>query len=107
MASSFFRGTSVEQDGRWGKSDERLLAKLTKAGKFADILNNKVDLKKVNIPVMSRWVTARVTEVLGFEDDIVSGLVINMLDSEELDAKKLQLDLTGFLEKNAKSFCIK
>jgi len=28
-----------------------------------------------------------------------------MLQSDELDAKKLQLDVTGFLEKSAQSFC--
>jgi hypothetical protein len=42
MAGNFFRGTSVEQDGRWGKSDERLMKQMTKSGKFAPILEKKV-----------------------------------------------------------------
>ena len=32
MAGNFFRGTTVEQDGRWGSSDDKLIKKLTKAG---------------------------------------------------------------------------
>ena len=42
MAGNFFKGTSVDQDGRWGKSDERLLQNMKKAGKFNAILDTKV-----------------------------------------------------------------
>jgi hypothetical protein len=44
MAGNFFRGTTVEQDGRWGKSDERLMAKMQQAGKFSSILNEKINM---------------------------------------------------------------
>ena len=80
--TSFFRGTTVEQDGRWGKSDERLMKKMDKAGKFSKILEQKVNMSKVNLDVMSRWCTERLNEILGFEDDIVNGLVINLLQSK-------------------------
>ena len=104
MAGNFFRGTTVDQDGRWGKSDEKLMAKMQKAGKFAAILDTKIDIKKVNIDIISRWVTERTIEVLGFEDEIVVNLVINMLQSDNLHGKKMQLDVTGFLEKGAGAF---
>ena len=42
MAGNFFRGTTVEQDGRWGKSDEKMMAKMEKEGKFASCLSLKV-----------------------------------------------------------------
>ena len=82
MAGNFFRGTSVEQDGRWGKSDERLMAKMEKAGKFSAILNQKVNMSKVNLDVMGKWCTERLNEILGFEDDIVIGLVMNLLQQK-------------------------
>lgn len=104
MAGNFFRGTSVEQDGRWGKSDVLLMAKMTKAGKFAAILDTKVNLKKVNLDVMSKWVNEKIVELVGFEDEILINLVVNMLQSGELEGKKLQLDVTGFLEKQAGAF---
>ncbi len=44
MAGNFFKGTSVEQDGRWGKSDQRLMQKMQKEGKFNSILNKKVTI---------------------------------------------------------------
>ena len=104
MAGNFFRGTTVDQDGRWGKSDEKMMAKMQKAGKFAAILDTKIDMKKVNIDIISKWVSEKTIEVLGFEDEIVINLVINMLQSENLHGKKMQLDVTGFLEKKAGAF---
>lgn len=63
MAGNFFRGTSVEQDGRWGKSDERLMAKMASKGMFASILETKINIKKVNVDVISKWITQKVIEV--------------------------------------------
>lgn len=104
MAGNFFRGTSVEQDGRFGKSDERLMAKMAKAGKFSPILDTKVNVKKINIDFMTKWITAKIIQVVGFEDDILINLVVNILEGETIDPKKLQLDVTGFLEKQAQAF---
>ncbi len=82
MAGNFFRGTNVDQDCRWGNSDERLMSKIEKAGGFNSILNTKVDLTKVKLDIIKRWCNERITEILGFEDDIVVQLVCNLLDSE-------------------------
>jgi serine/arginine repetitive matrix protein 1 len=80
--SSSNLGTTVDQDGRWGKSDEILISKMSKAGKFASILDTKVDLKKINIPIIEKWVFERVTDILGFEDEIIINLVINLLHND-------------------------
>lgn len=104
MAGNFFRGTSVEQDGRWGKSDEKLMAKMAKSGMFAPILDTKVNPEKINLDVINKWITQKIIEVVGFEDDILINLVINMLQGAVVDGKKMQLDVTGFLEKQAGSF---
>jgi len=73
--------------------------------KFANSFSEKVDMKKVNVEIMSRWITEKITEILGFEDEVVIGMCINMLNgTEELDPRALQLNLTGFLEKSAMHF---
>ena len=82
MAGNFFRGTTVEQDGRWGKSDELLMAKMSKAGKFSPCLDIKIDMSKVNLEIISKWVSEKIIELLGFEDEIVINLVINMLQGK-------------------------
>jgi len=101
MSGNFFRGTDRQQDSRFGNSDKRLMKRM----KFAKVLGERIDIKKVNIEVMSRWITEKITEILGFEDEVVIGMCINMLDgTEALDPKQLQLNLTGFLEKQAMGF---
>ena len=55
---------------------------MTKEGKFAPILETKIDLKKINLDIISKWVQAKITEILGFEDEIIINLVINMLTGE-------------------------
>uniref|UniRef100_A0A673LQ08 PWI domain-containing protein n=1 Tax=Sinocyclocheilus rhinocerous TaxID=307959 RepID=A0A673LQ08_9TELE len=44
-----------------------------------------VDMTKVNLEVVKPWITQRVTEILGFEDDVVIEFVFNQLD-EKVDA---------------------
>ena len=39
-------------------------------------------MKRVNLDIMSKWVTERLIELLGFEDDIVINLVINMIKAK-------------------------
>lgn len=39
-------------------------------------------MKKVNMDVMQRWITQRITSLLGFEDDIVVGTCVNYLSEE-------------------------
>ncbi|CAN0084717.1 unnamed protein product [Ectocarpus sp. 12 AP-2014] len=101
MSSNFFRGTTAEQDSRWGDAEKKLLRRT----KFSKVLEQKVNMKKVNMDVMQRWIAQRITSLLGFEDDIVVGTCINYLSEEgKLDPKKLQLQLTGFLEKSTGMF---
>eukprot|EP00903_Cladosiphon_okamuranus_P019906 g18295.t1 len=101
MSSNFFRGTTAEQDSRWGDAEKKLLRRT----KFSKVLEQKVNMKRVNMDVMQRWIAQRITSLLGFEDDIVVGTCVNYLSEEgKLDPKKLQLQLTGFLEKSTGMF---
>lgn len=74
-----------------------------------------VDMSKVNMPVISNWITKRITELLGFEDDIVIDYCRQQLipqtegsagssTNEKICPKKLQINLTGFLAKNSSAF---
>ncbi|ONK69399.1 uncharacterized protein A4U43_C05F22450 [Asparagus officinalis] len=45
----------------------------------------------MKMDVIRPWIATRVTELLGFED-------------EEVDEKKIQIQLTGFMEKNTGKF---
>ena len=60
---------------------------------------------QVNIEVMRPWVTKKVTAYLGLEDDIVINMVMAELEKEdEPDPRRMQVNLTGFLERNTGAF---
>jgi serine/arginine repetitive matrix protein 1 len=110
MAS--FRGTTAEQDPRFG-GDKKLLLTMTKAGRFSAVLDQKVpDMRKVNLDVIRQWVEHKISTILGVEDDVIVELCMSWLELAQsgaasrsaVDPKSLQLQLTGFLEKATKNF---
>ncbi|KAJ5111432.1 hypothetical protein N7532_001967 [Penicillium argentinense] len=81
-------------------------AKLLKQTKFPPEFNQKVDMKKLHIEVMKKWISERISEILGHEDDIVVELCFNLLEGSQYpDIKSLQIQLTGFLDKDTPAFC--
>jgi serine/arginine repetitive matrix protein 1 len=82
------------------------MKKLMKTMKFAPNLDKKVDMEKVNLDTVKPWVTQRVTDMLGFEDDVLIEFVFNLLENEKQpDPKMMQINLTGFLNgRNARVF---
>ncbi|CDR96949.1 hypothetical protein BBBOND_0308530 [Babesia bigemina] len=106
------------------------------AGKERELLESKkwpacfsksVDITKVQIDAFKPWITRRVTELMGVEDEIVVDYCLSQLkffgetdakanaenagdggrclnEKPYLDPKKLQINLTGFMAKNARIF---
>jgi len=96
-----FRGTGAGQDVRFSNKEKKLM----KSMKFPKELDVKVDMKKVNMDVMKPWIAKRVTELLGgLEDEVLIGLIYNQLEQQDVEPKRIQIDLTGFLEKNTSLF---
>ncbi|KIX93696.1 uncharacterized protein Z520_10602 [Fonsecaea multimorphosa CBS 102226] len=80
--------------------------KLLRQTKFPPEFNQKVDMKKVNIEVMKKWIAGKISEILGSEDDVVIELCFNLLEGSRFpDIKALQISLTGFLDKDTPKFC--
>lgn len=72
------KGTTAEQDSRFSDKDARLL----KSMKFDPILDKKVDMRKVNLGVMRPWVTKRVVELVGLEDEVVVEYAMELLEDK-------------------------
>lgn len=100
MSGGFFRGTSADQDTRFSNKQ----AKLLKSQKFAPELEHLVDMRKVNMDVLRPWIANRVTELLGFEDEVLINFIYGLLDVKEVNGKEIQISLTGFMEKNTVKF---
>ncbi|KIX10319.1 uncharacterized protein Z518_01401 [Rhinocladiella mackenziei CBS 650.93] len=80
--------------------------KLLRQTKFPPEFSQKVDMKKVNVEVMKKWIAGKISEILGSEDDVVIELCFNLLEGSRFpDIKALQISLTGFLDKDTPKFC--
>ncbi|CAF2030621.1 unnamed protein product [Rotaria magnacalcarata] len=91
--AGFFKGTSAEQDSRFANKQKKLLKQM----KFPDNIDVKIDMLKVKLDVLKSWITKRLQELLGIEDDVVIEFVFNQLEDKNPDPKMMQINLTGFL----------
>ncbi|KAK1067617.1 hypothetical protein LTR12_015935 [Friedmanniomyces endolithicus] len=82
--------------------DKRLL----RTTKFPPEFNVKVDMTKVNFPVIKRWVQDEIERILGTEDEVVMNTIFNLVEESRYpNIKELQISLNGFLDKDAPKFC--
>ncbi|KAD6119793.1 hypothetical protein E3N88_11064 [Mikania micrantha] len=93
-------GTTADQDTRFSNKH----AKLLKSFKFPPELENLVDMTKVKMDVMRPWIAQRVTELLGFEDEVLINFIYGLLEEKVVNGKEIQISLTGFMEKNTGKF---
>ncbi|KAL0419257.1 UNVERIFIED_CONTAM: Serine/arginine repetitive matrix protein 1 [Sesamum radiatum] len=94
------RGTSADQDTRFSNKQ----AKLLKSQKFAPELENLVDMTKVKMDVMRPWIAKRVTELIGFEDEVLINFIYSLLEGKAVNGKQVHISLTGFMERNTGKF---
>lgn len=100
-----FKGTSAEQDIRFGDKERKLL----KSTKFPPQLGSKVDMRKVELSVMKPWIAKKVNELLGFEDEVVIEYVCGLLEDAAnpiVDGKKMMIRLLGFLDQHTEPFMV-
>ncbi|KAK5144847.1 hypothetical protein LTR04_001459 [Oleoguttula sp. CCFEE 6159] len=87
--------------------------KLLRTTKFPAEFSQKVDMQKVNVEVLKKygslqllWIAGKISEILGSEDDVVIELCFNHLEGTRYpNIKVLQIQLTGFLDKDTAAFC--
>ncbi|CAE7439166.1 Srrm1 [Symbiodinium microadriaticum] len=96
MSSGFFRGTNTEQV-KHVNAEQKIIKEMQKNKRFPDHYAQKVDISKVSMDVMKPWIAKRITEMLGFEDDIVVDFCVAQLSEpgdKGLDPKMLQVVVT-------------
>jgi hypothetical protein len=55
---------------------------LMESMKFPAEFATKVDMTKVNMDVMRQWITQRIVELTGLDDDVVPEYVFGMLEPQ-------------------------
>ncbi|PSN63347.1 PWI domain-containing protein [Corynespora cassiicola Philippines] len=80
--------------------------KRLRATKFPPEFDKPVNKNKVNIELIKRWIATKITSLLEEEDDIVVETCYNLLEQSDYpNIKEIQIQLTGFLEKDTPAFC--
>ncbi|PWN48408.1 serine/arginine repetitive matrix protein 1, partial [Violaceomyces palustris] len=97
---SDYRGVSQDQDSRFKNKEKTLL----KSIKFPPCFDKKVDMSKVELKVMRPWISRKINELLGFEDDVVLEYATGLLEERNPDPRQMQISLTGFLESKTPEF---
>ncbi|VDD87912.1 unnamed protein product [Enterobius vermicularis] len=91
--AGFYRGTSSEQDSRFTDKERKLLKQM----RFDGALDQKICMERINLDVVKPWITAKLNEILGIEDDVVIEYVFSQLEEKTINPKVMQINLTGFL----------
>nr|POE69010.1 serine/arginine repetitive matrix protein 1 [Quercus suber] len=81
--------------------------KMLRTTKFPPEFEQKVDMTKVKFEVLKSWVADELTRIMKYEDEIVTEMVFDSLNVQEPNIKLLQINLGGFLDKDAGPFCHK
>ena len=67
--------------------DQRLL----RTTKFPAEFNTKVDMKKVNIHIIKKWVADEIAKILQSEDDVVTELVFNIIEETRYVSREMAM----------------
>lgn len=64
-------------------------------------------MQKVNLNIIKPWITLKLNEILGMEDDVLVEYVFTQLEDRDINPKKIQINLAGFLNaKRAREFMV-
>lgn len=56
------------------------------------LLQIQIDMERVNLDTVKPWISNKVLEILGIEDDVFIDYVINMLESERVSIDTIAVD---------------
>ena len=112
-----FRGSASIDTGRYKHQQQKQRTKFTQKYHFpTDPFGTKIDMRKIKFKAMHSWIKNEISEILGFEDEVVHGLIINLFESPnggtggdhlrhyQPDPREITLSITGFLDADALPF---
>ena len=82
--------------------------KKSKTAKYPPELDRRVDLRLVKFDVMKPWITDRVTELLGVEDEVLVAMIFNFLEMDQVHSSgaAIHSQLLTFLDVNTDAFMV-
>lgn len=78
--AGFFKGTSADQDSRFSDKNKKIM----KSMKFADNIDRKIDMKKIQLEVLKPYITQKLNALIPLEDDIIIEYVFSQLEQSNV-----------------------
>ena len=100
----FYKGTSLAQDGRFVNPDKKIQSKLN----YPEEFSHKISKNKINIPIIKQWISKKINDILSFDDELLTNLIINLIEENEnefIDGKNIYYSIMGFLGDDTFNFC--
>jgi serine/arginine repetitive matrix protein 1 len=88
---SFYRGTTIEQDGRFKNKEKKLFENIN-----IPEFDTPIDIKKIEMKVIKDWIDKKIKLILGFEDEFCVNYAHTMLE-DGTEPKKIFYHLLGNL----------
>jgi len=64
-------------------------------------------MKKIEFEPFKKWITLKVESILGLDDEILTGLIFNLLQKDQFpDARFIYVQLVPFLERHVRKFMV-
>merc|ERR1719263_1748164 len=97
----FIKGSMTTNDGRFKNKMKKIINQIN----FPIELNVKIDMSKINIKIFEAWISKKIENILGVEDEILSNMVTNELEKEQCpDPRNLYVQLIPFLDCHVRKF---
>ena len=100
----FYKGTSLAQDGRFVNPDKKIQSKLN----YPEEFSHKISKNKINIPIIKQWISKKINDILSFDDELLTNLIVNLIEENEnefIDGKNIYYSIMGFLGDDTFKFC--
>ena len=99
---AFYKGTNVNQDGRFMNADKKLIEKMETPPEY----KIQIHKSKINLSIIKSWINKKLNDILGFEDEALTNYIINLIEEYDdiIDPKNIQYSITGFLDDKTYSF---
>jgi len=100
-----FRGSASTDTGRFADKTRKMMNKI----KFPPEIETKIDMSKIELATFRVWISTKIEALLGTEDDILVGLIENLLDKDRCrypDAKYIYVTLVPFLNRHVRKFMV-
>lgn len=97
------KGSMTINDGRFENKTKKMINKII----FPVELGKRVNMQKINFKTFKYWISEKIQNILGIEDEILVDMIFNELEKQQYpDPRVIYIQLIPFLERHVRKFMV-